>query len=81
MLFAYVQYEKVLVFISVLLYMLKSVTDYIRKKWHIFFFVHRIAGLGGFTDVTWQYFVSVGEIFTKKFCNFVSSAYLCTRER
>ena len=46
--------------------MLKSVTDYIRKKWHIFFFVHRIAGLGGFTDVTWQYFVSVGEIFTKK---------------
>ena len=46
-----------------------------------FFFVHHIAGIGGFTDMTWQYFVSVGEIFTKKFCNFVSSAYLCTRER
>ena len=34
--------------------MLKSVTDYILKKWHIFFFVHRIAGLGGLTDVTWR---------------------------
>ena len=61
--------------------MLKSITYYIRKKWHIFFFVHRLAGIGGLTDVTWQYFVFVGEIFTKKFCNFVSSAYLCTRER
>lgn len=34
--------------------MLKSVTDYIRKNGIFFFFVHRIAGLGGFTDVTWR---------------------------
>lgn len=50
--------------------MLKNVTDYIRKKWHIFFFVHRIAGLGGLADVPWRNFVAVGEIFTEKVLQF-----------
>lgn len=66
MLFGCVYYEKVLVFIGIFLYMLKIVTLCFLKKRGFFFFVHRIAGLGGLADVPWRNFVDVGEIFTEK---------------